>query len=69
MPIAGYPGGLKERSAIEVWKREPEALVEEAVWGMLPRNNLRKDWMRRLRIFPTEDHPFAFMPRGQASLH
>jgi len=61
----GYPGGLREKTAIEVWKQRPEALVEEAVWGMLPRNKLRKDWMRRLRIFPEGEHPFGFMERGQ----
>lgn len=63
--VAGYPGGKREKAALDVWKERPEALLEEAVWGMLPRNKLRKEFMRRLRIFPDEEHPLDFIPPGQ----
>ena len=57
-PAAGYPGGLKEISAKELWRRDPSEMVRRAVYGMLPRNTLRDRRMRKLRIFPGPDHPF-----------
>ena len=38
----GYPGGLKERTAKDQFQRRPAAILEEAVSGMLPKNNLRR---------------------------
>lgn len=38
----GYPGGLKERTAKEHFARKPDAILREAVLGMLPKNNLRR---------------------------
>jgi len=55
---AGYPGGLKEITAKELWRRDPTELLKRAVYGMLPRNSLRDDRMRKLRVFPGPDHPF-----------
>lgn len=58
----GYPGGLKDRTAKDQFERQPEAILEAAVNGMLPKNNLRRSMMRKLRIFPGEQHPFAAEP-------
>jgi hypothetical protein len=55
---AGYPGGLKEISAKELWRRDPTEMVRRAVYGMLPRNKLRDQRMRKLRVFPGPEHPF-----------
>lgn len=55
---AGYPGGLKEITAKELWRRDPSEVVRRAVYGMLPRNNLREERMRKLRVFPGPEHPF-----------
>jgi large subunit ribosomal protein L13 len=56
----GYPGGLKEQSATEMWRRDPARLVEKAVAGMLPRSGAaRRDRLRKLRVFAGADHPFA----------
>lgn len=38
----GYPGGLKERTAKEMYAKKPDAILREAVLGMLPKNNLRR---------------------------
>ena len=38
----GYPGGLKERTAKEMYEKKPDAILREAVLGMLPKNNLRR---------------------------
>lgn len=55
----GYPGGLKERTAQDQFQRAPEKILYEAVYGMLPKNKLRKERARKLRIFVDEDHPFT----------
>lgn len=55
---AGYPGGLREVTAKELWRRDPTEIVRRAVYGMLPRNNMRDKRMRKLRVFPGPEHPF-----------
>src|SRR5262245_1807717 len=37
-----YPGGLREVKASEVMESNPEKVVREAIFGMLPKNKLRK---------------------------
>ncbi|KAJ3092213.1 54S ribosomal protein L23, mitochondrial [Quaeritorhiza haematococci] len=55
---SGYPGGLKEVTFKDYVQTHPTAPLEKAVYGMLPKNNLRKVWMSRLKIFPDEEHPY-----------
>ena len=54
---SGYPGGLKERTAAEQRKRDARRIVEEAVSGMLPKNNLRDERMRHLKLYMGTKHP------------
>lgn len=54
---SGHPGGLKERSVAEQRRRDSRVIVEQAVFGMLPKNNLRAEYMRHLRLFKDEKHP------------
>ena len=56
---SGYGGGLKVRTARQVMERKPEQVLFDAVWGMLPRNRLRKFLIKKLRIFPGETHEHA----------
>ena len=46
----GYLGHLKEKSMKEIMAKNPADLVKRAVYGMLPANKLRKDWMKNLEI-------------------
>jgi large subunit ribosomal protein L13 len=55
----GYPGGLREVSARKMFETRPEKMIEEAVLGMLPKNKLRKQMMRRLRVYRGAEHPHA----------
>ncbi len=55
---AGAPGGLRSISAKELWRKDPTEIMRRAVNGMLPKNNLRDDRMRKLRIFPGSSHAF-----------
>lgn len=53
---SGFPGGIKERSVKEVKQRDSTAAVTAAVKGMLPRNKLLAERLKRLRVFPGETH-------------
>ena len=53
----GFPGGLREESFIKLLARRPEAIVEQAVKGMLPKNTLGRAQLRKLKIYAGPDHP------------
>lgn len=52
----GYPGGQRVQTAREMMERKPEALVEKAVKGMLPKNKLGADLFRNLRVYAGTEH-------------
>lgn len=58
----GYIGSLKERTVAEEMRKDPTEVLRTAVHRMLPRNRLRDDRMRKLRIFPDESHPLSEQP-------
>ena len=53
---SGYPGGLKELKLEEVLEKEPARVIREAVKGMLPKNKLAAERLKRLRVFDGEEH-------------
>jgi large subunit ribosomal protein L13 len=54
---SGYPGGLKSASAEHVHRKNPTALLETAIKGMLPKTPLGKQMARKLKIYPGAEHP------------
>ena len=52
-----YPGGLKERAARFVRSEKPETMIEEAVWGMLPKNKLGRKMLKKLKVYRGAKHP------------
>lgn len=54
---SGYPGGLKERSAKELLQKHPEDLLLKAVKGMLPRNDLSRKILMKLKVYAGAEHP------------
>ncbi|XP_078442736.1 ribosomal protein L13 family protein [Wolffia australiana] len=58
----GYIGHLKERSLKDQLQKDPTEVIRKAVLRMLPRNKLRDDRDRKLRIFPGSEHPFGDRP-------
>ena len=54
---SGYPGGLTEQSFNELLERHPDRVVEKAVRGMLPKNSLGRQMLRKLKIYTGPDHP------------
>ena len=56
---SGYPGGIKETSLAELLARNPASALEKAITGMLPKNRLTDDRLRRLKVYPGVEHPHA----------
>lgn len=54
---SGYPGGFRKVSLREKLAARPEAVIEEAVKGMLPRNRLGNAMLRKLKVYPGDTHP------------
>jgi large subunit ribosomal protein L13 len=54
---SGYPGGLKSESAGKRRQRRPNKMVEDAVWGMLPKNRLGRRQLRKLKVYAGPEHP------------
>ena len=55
----GYPGGIKGESARHLLDRKPEEVVRKAVRGMLPRNRLGRQLLKKLKIYAAPEHPHA----------
>lgn len=51
----GYLGNLKTITLEELWKKSPAKVLQKAVYGMLPRNRLRKELMKRLEIVTAKE--------------
>src|SRR5688500_5066224 len=61
---SGYPGGLKAESFAHLRVRRPVAVVAWAVAGMLPKNRLGRQMIRKLKVYAGADHPHeAQMPK------
>ena len=56
---SGYPGGMKQASVRDVRQRHPERIIESAVRGMLPRNVLGEQQLRKLKVYVGPSHPHA----------
>lgn len=56
---SGFPGGLKAESFEALRNRRPEAIVERAVKGMLPKNKLGRKMARKVKVYASADHPHA----------
>jgi large subunit ribosomal protein L13 len=54
---SGFPGGLRSRTFEEMIARRPEEVLRLAVKGMLPRNRLGRQQLRKLKIYAGPEHP------------
>lgn len=53
---SGFPGGLTELKLEEVIEKDPRVAIEHAVKGMLPKNKLAAERLKRLRVFDGAEH-------------
>ena len=53
---SGYVGGLKTRTAKEQLEKHPEMIIYNAVKGMLPKNSLGRNQIKKLKISVGPEH-------------
>jgi large subunit ribosomal protein L13 len=53
----GYPGGIKEIRAEKLLAKKPTEMLKIAVKGMLPKNSLGRQMLRKLKIYAGPNHP------------
>jgi large subunit ribosomal protein L13 len=51
-----YPNGLKTKTASELLLSKPERIIENAVAGMIPHNKLKKDILKKLKVYAGNEH-------------
>lgn len=55
--FTGYPGGLVEVTAAKQRATRPQRMVEDAIFGMLPKTKLGKQMYRKLKVYAGDKHP------------
>ena len=53
----GYPGGQRSQTPLDVKAKYPNALIERAVKGMLPKNRLGRAIFKNLYLYENDQHP------------
>lgn len=51
-----YPGGLKSRNLQQMLDKNPELVIIQAVRGMLPKNRLARQIIKKLKVFSGPEH-------------
>jgi len=63
---SGYIGNKKFFTAAQIMEKHPERIIELAVKGMLPKNKLSRQLLRKLRVYAGTDHPHKAQIAGFA---
>lgn len=56
---SGYPGGLKAVGYEQLLEQQPTKAVEKAIRGMLPKNSLGRQMLRKLKVYAGPEHPHS----------
>ena len=64
----GYRGGYKERKASLVREQNPERLIRDAVWGMMPHGRLGRAQFSKLKVYAGAEHPHTAQQPKKVSL-
>jgi len=54
---SGYPGGLSATPVGDLLEKDARKVVEKAVWGMLPKNKLGRQVLKKLKVYSGPHHP------------
>ena len=54
---SGYPGGLRAVPYSVLLEKDPEKAVEKAIRGMLPKNTLGRNAIKKLKVYRGPEHP------------
>ncbi len=52
----GYLGGLKETTYEKLMQTKPEFIVRKAIKGMLPKNTLGREMLKKLKVYSGSEH-------------
>ena len=56
---SGTPGGLTSIAAGDLLAKDARQVVELAVWGMLPKNRLSRQLIKKLKVYSGPEHPHS----------
>ncbi|MBF4162926.1 50S ribosomal protein L13 [Nocardioides acrostichi] len=56
---SGFPGGLTATPVGDLLEKDARKVVENAVWGMLPKNKLGRQIIKKLKVYSGPDHPHS----------
>ncbi len=56
---SGYPGGIKSINAANLLEKDAAELLRKAVKGMLPKNKLASQMLKKLKIYVGSEHPHS----------
>ncbi len=56
---SGYPGGIKSRTYGDLLAQRPEEAVRKTIRGMLPKNSLGRQQLRKLKVYAGPTHPHS----------
>ena len=56
---SGYPGGITATAAKKLKESKPEDLIRAAVRGMLPKNRLGRQMLKKLKVYAGPEHPHS----------
>jgi large subunit ribosomal protein L13 len=54
---SGFPGGLSSTPIGEILEKDARKAIEAAVWGMLPKNKLGRQIIKKLKVYSGPTHP------------
>ena len=54
---SGYPGGLTATAIGDLLDKDARKAIEKAVWGMLPKNRLGRQMLKKLKVYGGPEHP------------
>ena len=55
----GFPGGIRSITAEKLMEKNPEELIKKAVKGMLPKNKLGRQLIKKLKVYSGGEHPHS----------
>ncbi len=53
---SSYPGGLTTTTFKEMIEKKPEYVIQHAVMGMLPKNRLQKEFIKKMKVYAGSEH-------------
>lgn len=56
---SGYPGGLSSIAIGDLLEKDARRAIEKAVWGMIPKNRLGRQMIKKLKVYSGPAHPHA----------